>query len=42
MSVLTQDERFEQAQANGNKGGLKICVKYLIGRKPEEKKEEYL
>lgn len=32
MSVLTQDERFEQSQANGNKGGLKNMCEYLIGR----------
>lgn len=29
MSVLTQDERFEQAQANGNKGGLKNMCEVL-------------
>lgn len=29
MSVLTQDEGFEQAQANGNKGGLKNMCEVL-------------
>ena len=29
MSILTQDERFEQAQANGNKGGLKNMCEVL-------------
>ena len=29
MSVLTQDERFEQSQANGNKGGLKNMCEVL-------------
>ena len=29
MSVLTQNERFEQAQANGNKGGLKNMCEVL-------------
>lgn len=29
MSVLTQDERFEQAQANGNEGGLKNMCEVL-------------
>lgn len=29
MSVLTQDERFEQVQANGNKGGLKNMCEVL-------------
>ena len=29
MSVLTQDERFEQAQANGNKGCLKNMCEVL-------------
>ena len=29
MSVLTRDERFEQAQANGNKGGLKNMCEVL-------------
>lgn len=29
MSVLTQDERFEQAQANENKGGLKNMCEVL-------------
>ena len=29
MSVLTQDERFEQAQANGNRGGLKNMCEVL-------------
>ena len=29
MSVLTQDERFEQAQENGNKGGLKNMCEVL-------------
>ena len=29
LSVLTQDERFEQAQANGNKGGLKNMCEVL-------------
>lgn len=29
MSVLTQDERFEQAQINGNKGGLRNMCEVL-------------
>lgn len=29
LSVLTQDERFEQAQANGNIGGLKNMCEVL-------------
>ena len=29
MSVLTQDERFEQAQVSGNKGGLRNMCEVL-------------